>query len=81
MEKITTATGKKFDCDYFNLFPARDRLYIQVSGLSLVEAAVVFGNPAETVQLWFEEQYVSHYTKVISIGPVGDAVRISLGKE
>lgn len=81
MEKVITATGKQFDCDSFNIFRERDRVYIHVYGLSLVKAAEIFGNPAETVQLWHGGQYVANHTKVIAIGPAGDAVRISLGKE
>ena len=81
MEKLITATGKRIDCDYFNIFSERDRLYIHVHGLSLVKSAEVFSNPAETIQLWYENQYVANHTKLIAIGPVGDAVRVSLGKE
>ena len=81
MEKIITATGKKFDCDSFNIFRERDRVYIHIHGLSLVKAAEIFSNPAETVQLWCGEQYVANHTRLIAIGPAGDAVRISLGKE
>lgn len=81
MEKIITATGKKIDCDSFNIFHERDRLYIHIYGLSLVKAVEIFNNPAETVQLWCGEQYVANHTRLISIGPAGDAIRISLGKE
>lgn len=81
MEKVTTATGKQFDCDSFTVFRERDRVYIHVYGLSLVKVAEIFGNPRETVQLWCGQQYVANHTRVISIGPDGDAVRVSLGKE
>lgn len=81
MEKLTTAKGKQFDCDYFNPFTPASQVNIRVVGISLVEAASVFGNPAETVQLWYDKQYLAHYTKVLAIVPEGDAVRIVLGKE
>lgn len=81
MDKLTTATGKKFDCDYFNPFPPANQVNLRVLGVSLVEAATVFSNPAETVQLWWEKQYLAQHTKVVAIVPEGDAIRIVLGKE
>lgn len=81
MEKVITATGKRFDCDYFNPFPPAAQVNLRVFGVSLVEVASVFGNPAETVQLWWDQQYIANHTKLIAIVPEGDAVRVVLGKE
>ena len=81
MEKVITATGKRFDCDYFNPFAPAAQVNIRVLGASLVEVASVFGNPAETMQLWWEQQYLANHTKLIAIVPEGDAVRVVLGKE
>lgn len=81
MEKLTTATGNTFDCDYFNPFPPANQVNLRVLGISLAEAATVFSNPAETVQLWWEKQYLAQHTKVVAIVPEGDAIRIVLGKE
>lgn len=81
MEKVITATGKKYNCDYFNPFPPAGQVNIRVLGISLVEAATVFSDPAETVQLWWCNQYLTHHTKVVAIVPEGDAIRIVLGKE
>lgn len=81
MEKLKTATGKEFDCDYFNPFPPAGQVNLRVLNVSLVEVASAFGNPAETVQLWFGQQYLSHHTKVIAIVPEVGAVRVVLGKE
>lgn len=81
MEKLTTATGNTFYCDYFNPFPPANQVNLRVLGISLTEAATVFSNPAETVQLWFAKQYLSQHTKVVAIVPEGDAIRIVLGKE
>lgn len=80
-EKLKTATGRKFDCDYFNPFPPAGQVNLRVLGISLVEAATVFSDPAETVQLWYGGQYLSHHTKVIAIVPEGNAIRVVLGKE
>ena len=81
MEKVTTATGKTFDCDYFNPFPPASQVNLRILGVNLVRAASVFGNPAETVQLFYAGQYLAQHTKVIAIVPEGDAIRIVLGKE
>lgn len=81
MEKIKTATGKTFDCDYFNPFAPARQVTIRVHGVSLVEAASVFGNPAETAQLWWKDRYLAHYTQVAAIVPETNAIRIVLGKE
>ena len=80
-EELKTATGRKFDCDYFNPFPPAGQVNFRVLGISLVEAATVFGNPAETVQLWWGKEYLASHTKVIAIVSEGDAIRIVLGKE
>lgn len=81
MEKIKTATGKQYDCDYFNPFPPAGQVNIRILNASLVEVATVFGNPKETVQMWYGSQYLAHHTKVIAIVPEGDAIRVVLGKE
>lgn len=81
METLKTATGKEFPCDYFNLFAPSQRLNIQVHGISFVQAANVFSNPEETKQLWYTREYVAQFTKVVSMSPVGNSVRIVLTKE
>lgn len=81
MDKLTTATGKTFDCDYFNPFSPASQVNIRVLGISLVKAATVFSDPVETVQLWCGDQYLSQHTSVVAIIPESDAIRIVLGKE
>ena len=81
MEKVTTATGKTFDCDYFNPFAPAAQVNIRILNSNLVEVASVFGNPAETVQLFYEKEYLAHHTKVIHLAPEGEAIRVVLGKE
>lgn len=81
MEKLKTATGKTFECDYFNPCPPVNQTNIRIMNSNLVEVATVFGNPAETVQLWCADQYIAHYTKVVHLAPEGNAIRVVLGKE
>ena len=81
MENLITATGKEIKCDYFNPFVPLGHLYIRVLGLPLVEVAQIFGNPAETVQLWWGNEYVANHTQIVNIMPEDDAIRVTLGKE
>ena len=81
MEKLKTATGKEFDCDYFNPFPPVWQLNLRVLNTPLATVATVFANPSETAQLWCGEQYAAQYTKLVAIVPEGNAIRVVLGKE
>lgn len=81
MEKLITATGKEFDCDYFNPFPPVGQINLRVLNVPLPTVAAVFSDPGETVQLFCGEQYAAHYTNLVAIVPEGNAVRVVLGKE
>lgn len=81
MEKLKTATGKEFDCDYFNPFPPVGQVNLRVLNIPLYTVATVFSEPSETVQLWWENSYAAGYTKLVAIVPEGDAIRVVLGKE
>lgn len=81
MEKVKTATGKEFDCDYFNPFPPAGQVNIRLVNVPLADVAAVFSNPAETVQLRFERQYLASHTKLVAIVPETGAIRVVLGKE
>ena len=81
MEKIKTATGKEFDCIYFNPFPPKGQVNISIVNTSISELASVFSNPTETVQLWYGDQYLAYHTKLLAIVNDGDAIRVVLGKE
>ena len=80
MEKLKTATGKEFDCDYFNPAPIFGQTNLRVLNTTVAEAATVFSDPRETVQLWYENIYVAQFTKLVAIVPEGNAVRVVLGK-
>lgn len=80
MEKLRTATGKEFNCDYFNPFTPAAQVNIRVLDVSLVTAVGIFNDPAETVQLWYGNQYLAHHTRLVAIVPEMDAIRIVLGK-
>lgn len=81
MEKIKTATGKEFDCIYFNPFPPMGQVNISIVNTSFSVLASVFSNPIETAQLWYGDQYLAYHTKLLAIVNDGDAIRVVLGKE
>lgn len=81
MEKVKTATGKTFDCDYFNPCPQVGQLNLRVLNASLVHVTAVFYDKKETVALTYENQYAAMYTNLIAIVPEPDAIRVVLGKE
>jgi hypothetical protein len=81
MEKLITATGKEFDCDYFNPFPPVRQVNLRVLNVDLVSVATVFSNPDETVLLCCGAQQAEQYTKLVAIVPEGSAIRVVLGKE
>lgn len=81
MEKLITATGKQFDCDSMVMIPEMGIAYIRVQNVDMATIATVFGNPAETMQLWYEGQYIAQYTKLTALIPEGTTIRVNLKKE
>ena len=78
MEKLKTATGKEFDCDYFNPFPPAGQVNLRVLNAPLSTVATVFSNPLETVQMWCSGQYAAQYTTLKAIVPEDGAIRVVL---
>lgn len=81
MEKLTTATGKEFSCDYFNPCQPTGQCNLRIVNEQISKVAAVFSNPSETAQLWCESQYAANYTRLVAIVPESDAIRVVLGKE
>ena len=81
MDTLITARGKNLKCDYFNLFPPAGQINLRIIGEGLTNVAAVFGDPTETVQLYWGKEYLAHYTRLIAIVPEGDAIRVVLEKE
>ena len=80
MEKIKTASGKQFDCSSFSAMTNPDRAYIRIVGSSIAEIASVFSDPNETVQLWYDEAYLSQFTNLVAIVPEPGMVRVVLSR-
>lgn len=81
MSKLKTATGKEYECDYFNPAPTLGQINLRVLNESLATVVSVFSDARETIQMTWENQYAAQYTKLIAIVPEMDAVRVVLGKE
>lgn len=81
MDKIRTATGKEFDCDFFSNIPDPPRAYLNIVNAPFETVASVFFNKEETVQLWCNNYYLSQYTRLVSIAPENGKVKVSLAKE
>lgn len=81
VEKVKTATGKEFDCTYFNPFPPLGQVNISIVNADFITLASVFSDPKETVQLWYMDQYLAHHTRLIAVVNDGDSIRVVLGKE
>lgn len=81
MERMKTASGKEFDCDYVSTMPSPARAYIRVRGVPIGTVATVFSDPEETRQLQFGAETIEGHTNLIALVPEGNAIRIVLGKE
>ena len=81
MEKLKTATGKEFDCDYVNPGQPTGECTLRIGDVQISTVATVFSNQSETVQLWCGEQYAANYTRLVAIVPESGAIRVVLGKE
>ncbi len=81
MDKLKTATGKLFDCDYLSAIPAPEQTFIRICNLPLAQVATIFSNPSETIQLWYGDNYLAHYTRLIALVPEHNAIKVVLGKE
>lgn len=81
MEKLKTATGQEFDCDYFNPAPQFGQVNLRTVNVSLTTVAAVFSDPAETAALKCSGMTAEGYTKLVAIVMEGDAIRVVLGKE
>jgi hypothetical protein len=79
--KIKLATGKELDCDQMSHSERHKQTTVRILNTSLSEAARIFSNPAETVQMHFENEYAAGFTKLLAVIDDENAIRVVLGKE
>lgn len=81
MEKLKTATGKEFDCDYLAVLPMPAQAYIRILGTPITTVAAVFSDPEETLELRYCEHCLENYTRIVALIPEGDAIKVALAKD
>lgn len=78
MDVLATATGKTYQCNYFNTGGGGNRLSVQLVGVDIPAVAAVFCDSRETMQLSRGVQHAVGYTSLVAIMPEGNDVRIIL---
>lgn len=81
MEKVRTVSGREFMCDYFNPCSPTGQMYVRLLDATLVDAATIFANKAETQTLECAGVKAEGYTRLVALVPEPDAVRVILGRE
>lgn len=81
MDILTTATGRKYDCDYFNPSAETRQLNISIHGKTIGELSPVFADRNETASITCDGITAEGYTNLIAIFRAGPAVRVVLEKE
>lgn len=59
----------------------RRQANVRILNIPMAEVARIFSDPAQTVQLRFENDYAAGFTKLLAMIDDGDAIRVVLGKE
>lgn len=59
----------------------RRQANVRILNMPMAEVARIFSDPAQTVQLRFENDYAAGFTKLLAMIDDGDAIRVVLGKE
>lgn len=59
----------------------RRQANVRILNTPMAEVARIFSDPAQTVQLRFENDYAAGFTKLLAMIDDGDAIRVVLGKE
>ena len=74
---IKTASGKEYTCAFCGMASA-GVLYVVLLGISMAEAATVFSNSNETIELVYGETRYSNFTVLINLINENGGVRVSL---
>jgi hypothetical protein len=71
----------QLECDYMDHSEQRRQANVRILNMPMAEVAQIFSDPAQTVQLRFENDYAAGFTKLLAMIDDGDAIRVVLGKE
>lgn len=81
MEKVKTVSGKEYNCDYFNPCPPTGQVNVRLLDATLVDAAIIFANKAETQTLECAGIKAEGYTHLVALVPEPGAIKVILGRE
>ena len=74
---IKTASGKEYTCAFCGLASA-GVLYVVLPDISIVEAAAIFGNSNETIELTYGDQIYRGFTVFVNFVNEDGGIRVSL---
>lgn len=77
---IKTASGKEFNCAFCGLASA-GVLYVVLPDISIAEAATVFGNSNETIELTYGGQIYKGFTVFENFVAENGGIRVSLRRQ
>lgn len=81
MDKVYTATGKEFDCDYVVEIPAPAEIHIRIQNASIADIAKVFSDRSETRIIKHGGSIYRGFTNLAAIVPEGAFVRVVLSRK
>lgn len=81
MDKVYTATGKAFDCDYVAEIPSPAQIHVRMQNASIAEVASVFSDRNETRIIKHGGSMYRGFTNIVAIVPEGGFVRVVLSRK
>ena len=81
MDKIYTASGKTFDCDYVTEIPSPAQIHVRIQNASIANIAMVFSDRNETRTLRHGGTEYKGFTNIVAIVPEGAFVRVVLSRK
>lgn len=77
MDYITTASGKQVNVSTVSSIPNPQMLYIRAVGLSIAQAAAIFGDPVETQKITYGNVLFTGY-HLDALVNEGTMIRVNL---
>lgn len=81
MDKVYTATGKDFNCDYVVEIPSPAEIHVRIQNASIADVARVFSDRSETKIIKHGGSEYRGFTNLVAIVPEGIFVRVVLSKK
>ena len=81
MDKVYTATGKAFDCDYVTEIPAPAQIHVRIQNTSIADIAKFFSDRNETRIIKHGGSVYRGFTNIVAIVLEGGFVRVVLSRK